>query len=82
MIVPSFGDQFFWGWRVQELGVGPKPIPRNKLTLEKLVSAIQQTVNDDNIRKNASSVGQKIRDENGVETAVRLIEDFTQFGHL
>lgn len=50
VVVPSFGDQFFWGQRVQELGVGPKPIPRNKLTTAKLAGAIQQAVSDEAIK--------------------------------
>ena len=82
VVVPSFGDQFFWGWRVQKLGVGPKPIPRNKLTVTKLVQAIQQAVNDDAIKSKATQVGQQIRAENGVESAVRMIESFARDGHL
>jgi sterol 3beta-glucosyltransferase len=34
VIIPFFGDQPFWGQRVADLGVGPKPIPRKKLTAE------------------------------------------------
>ncbi|MFC2053283.1 glycosyltransferase [Chloroflexota bacterium] len=82
VVVPLFGDQFFWGWRVQELGAGPKPIPRNKLTVTNLASAIQQAVDDDSIWSNASVIGQQIRAENGVEAAVRMIEAFARDGHL
>lgn len=39
--MPFFGDQPFWGARVQEKGVGPAPIPVKHFDLEKLVSAIQ-----------------------------------------
>ena len=82
VVVPSFGDQFFWGWRVHKLGVGSKPIPRNKLTVTKLVQAIQQAVNDDAIKSKATQVGQQIRAENGVESAVSMIEEFARDGHL
>jgi len=82
VIVPSFGDQFFWGWRVQELGAGPKPIPRNKLTVTNLSKAIQQAVYDENMRKQASLLGQQIRAENGVEVAVRMIEGLIKDGHF
>ncbi len=82
VIVPSFGDQFFWGWRVQKLGAGPKPIPRNKLTASKLAKAIEQAINDAAIRNKASIIGQKIRAENGVECAVQMIEGFARDGHL
>jgi len=82
VIVPSFGDQFFWGWRVHELGVGPKPIARKKLTVTKLTNAIQQAINHDDIKTKASRIGQQIRAENGVEIAVNMIEGFLKNGHL
>jgi sterol 3beta-glucosyltransferase len=80
VVVPSFGDQFFWGWRVRALGAGPKPIPRNKLTAAKLASAIQQAVGDQAIRRNAAQLSRQIRAEDGVGSAVRLIEAFARQG--
>jgi sterol 3beta-glucosyltransferase len=82
VIVPSFGDQFFWGWRVHELGAGPKPIPRKKLTVANLTRAIQQAINHDDMITKASRIGQQIRLENGVDTAVRMIDGFLKNGHL
>jgi UDP:flavonoid glycosyltransferase YjiC (YdhE family) len=34
LVVPYFGDQFFWGQRVAELEVGPRPLARQKLSAE------------------------------------------------
>jgi len=82
VIVPSFGDQFFWGWRVQELGIGPKPVPRNKLTTAKLAGAIRQAVSDEAIKRKAAQFDRQIRAENGIGTAVRLIETFVRDGHF
>jgi len=82
VVVPWFGDQFFWGWRVQELGAGPKPISRNKLTTAKLVGAIQQAVSDESIMCEAAQLGRQIRAEDGVGTAVKLIEAFAREGHF
>lgn len=82
VIVPTFGDQFFWGWRVHELGAGPEPIPRNKLTAAKLTSVIQQAIYNENIKNIASLISQKIRGENGVDVAVNMIEGFVKNGHL
>lgn len=39
-IVPFFGDQFFWGDRVHQKGVGPAPIPIAQLSVESLSNAI------------------------------------------
>lgn len=80
--VPAFGDQFFWGWRVHELGAGPKPIPRKKLTVANLTGAIREAVSDENIRSRALLIGRQIRAENGVETTVSMIEGFVKDGHL
>jgi len=75
VVVPFFADQPFWGWRVEKLGVGPKPIPRLKLTAEKLAAAINTAVQDADIRRRAAALGEKIRAEDGVANAVQVVED-------
>lgn len=74
VIIPFFGDQAFWAWRVDALGVGVKGPPRKRLTAEKLAEAINRAVGDEEIRANAAGLGVRIRSENGVETAVAHIE--------
>jgi sterol 3beta-glucosyltransferase len=74
VIIPSGNDQFAWGRRVYELGVGSKPIPRKDLSAEKLAGAIQFALSQET-RDAASALGKKIRSENGTETAVRIIEN-------
>lgn len=76
VVVPFFGDQTFWGWRVHELGVGPKWIPRQKLSADKLAAAIHLAVNDGTMKRRAEMLGERIRAEDGVKTAVALIEQF------
>jgi UDP:flavonoid glycosyltransferase YjiC (YdhE family) len=77
VIVPYISDQPFWGWRVEKLGVGPKPIPRSRLTAEKLAAAITQAVKDQGIQARAAVLGEKIRAENGVGNAVQAVEEIT-----
>lgn len=74
IIVPFMGDQPFWGKRVADLGVGPTPIPRKKLTGARLADAITEAVSNTTMRERASDLGQLIRAEGGVENAVALIE--------
>ena len=79
IVIPHIIDQYIWGNKVAELGVGPKPIPRTKLTVKTLTTAIEAT-KDNTIRKNAATLGEKIRSEpDGVETAIQWIEHTTGF---
>lgn len=74
IIVPFMGDQPFWGERLRSLGVGTAPIPRKRLTAEKLAQAIMTAVSDQEMRRRTSVLGEHIRAENGIGQAVRLIE--------
>ena len=40
-VVPFFGDQPFWGAACARMGVGPKPIPIDKLDTPSLVEALK-----------------------------------------
>jgi sterol 3beta-glucosyltransferase len=66
-------DQAFWGRRVFELDLGPRPIPQRRLTAEVLAQAIRAAVKDRGMRRRAEELGEKIRAERGVENAVGLI---------
>lgn len=75
LVIPHIADQFYWGQQVYELGVGPKPIRRAKLNTEALVVSLDELVRDEKLRATASTIGAQIRFENGVENAIRLIEE-------
>jgi UDP:flavonoid glycosyltransferase YjiC (YdhE family) len=74
VVTPFFGDQPFWGRRVYELGVGPKPIPRQRLTVDRLADSIRLAVSDTAMQKSAASLGQRIRAEDGIARAVEVVE--------
>lgn len=76
IIIPHIADQPYWGHHIHRLGLGPKPIRRSKLDAPKLAAAIRTAVTDLQMQKKAAELGQKIRAENGVGTAVEI---FTQF---
>jgi sterol 3beta-glucosyltransferase len=80
VVIPFFGDQPFWGQRIEELGVGPAPISRRKLTAETLAHAIETAVIDLSIRKRASQLGTEIRTENGIACAVEIIHTLRKRG--
>jgi UDP:flavonoid glycosyltransferase YjiC (YdhE family) len=74
IVIPFFGDQPFWGQRVADLGVGPQPIPRQQLSAARLAKAIGGVVGDQAMRQRAAALGAKIRAEDGVGQAVKVIE--------
>ena len=76
VIVPHMADQSFWGSRVAALGVGPQPVPRNKLSADKLASAIRLATDDPKMRERASKLGARVRAEDGIGNAVAMIEEF------
>lgn len=76
IICPFMVDQYFWGHRIQEQGVGPKQIPQNKLTAKKLAKAIDIAVNNKEINKNAQILAKKINNENGSENAAKFIDQY------
>jgi sterol 3beta-glucosyltransferase len=75
IVVPHIIDQFYWGQRVFELGVGPKFISRGKLNVQNLSDAVQFIKNDETMREKAGALGRQIREEaDGVASAVRAVE--------
>jgi sterol 3beta-glucosyltransferase len=73
-IITPFGmDQPFWGRRVAELGVGPQPIPRKKLTAERLAAAITEATTNPTMRRRAAALGEAIRSEDGIGNAVAMV---------
>jgi UDP:flavonoid glycosyltransferase YjiC (YdhE family) len=78
LVIPHIADQFFWAKIVHELGVGPTPVRRAKLRPTVLATSLNQLVYNDRLRTMASSLGERIRTETGIDNAVRQIEE--EFG--
>lgn len=76
VVVPHQGDQGFWGRRAHELGVGTAPIPRKKLTVDRLAAAINDATTNRALQANARALGEKIQQEDGLAEAVKWVERF------
>lgn len=76
LIIPHIMDQPFWGQRVFDLGVGPRPLPRKKVTAERLAKAIAMTRNDKDMKRRARTLAKQICAENGVARAVELMSSY------
>jgi sterol 3beta-glucosyltransferase len=78
VIVPYMSDQPFWARRVHELGAGPLPVPRGRLSVRRLAEGIHHAVTNPAHRARAAELGRAIRAEDGVGCAVRLFEEHAQ----
>jgi vancomycin aglycone glucosyltransferase len=73
IVVPHLLDQFYWGSRVVDLGLGPPPIPRRRLTAERLADAIASLRDNELVSARAAETGERLRAalaERDVATAV------------
>lgn len=77
VIVPFGSDQPFWGDRIYQIGAGPQPIPRRRLTAKTLASAIEFLTTDRGVAERAQSVGESIAQERGVDRAIEIIQNHT-----
>src|SRR5262245_33762485 len=69
VVVPFFGDQFFWGQMIADAGAGPQPIPIGDLTTEALAEAFAACARPEKTAR-AQELGAHIRAEDGVELVV------------
>jgi len=80
IIVSFYTDQPTWGKIIERKKLGVH-IPIKKLTSSKLITAITM-VQSPEIKTNVEAIGKQIREENGLENAVREIEIYFSQGQL
>lgn len=76
VLVPHLGDQTYWGRRMYELGVAPKPILRPKLTAERLAGAIRDVTGEPAYARAAAALSVLVRSEHGLANGVELVERY------
>src|SRR5690606_29786264 len=69
-IKPFFGDQFFFGARVEDLGVG---ICLRKLNVSAFTKALKEATSSERMITKARVLGEAIRNEDGVKNAIQAI---------
>lgn len=74
IIISFYTDQPTWGKIIERMNLGVH-IPVKKLTSARLLSALTN-VQTSEVKKNVIKIGQQIRNENGLENAVREIEKY------
>jgi sterol 3beta-glucosyltransferase len=73
IVVPFAGDQAFWGDRLKQAGVGTRLSGWKALNARSLAESIRY-VERDEVRSRARHLGERMRKEDGLTTAVRAIE--------
>jgi UDP:flavonoid glycosyltransferase YjiC (YdhE family) len=74
LIVAHVSDQFFWGAELERLGVAGKTLKRKGLNAGKLAVRVAKVLADPTMLSSATALGRRMAGENGVVTAVELIE--------
>jgi sterol 3beta-glucosyltransferase len=76
IILPFTSDQPFWGRQVHSLGAGPKPIPAKNPSLKDLNLALDQALNNQEMKGKAKRIANLLREEDGTTQALRIIEEY------
>jgi len=74
LICPLTFDQPFWGRRVFSLGCGPRPQPLKRLSPGRFAEGLIELTQTDAYRARAREVARAIAKEDGVTSAVGIIE--------
>ena len=75
LVIPFGGDQPFWAQRVEKLGIGPKSIARDKLTVSRLARALTELTTTQRYRVAVDELAMRLRLEDGVHNAADIVED-------
>lgn len=70
VIVPHLLDQYFWGARIHQLGLGPAPLPKSMLTVKRLKRALKEALAHREIKENARRMAERLRKRDGIAEAI------------
>ena len=74
VVCPFVADQPFWARRMHALGVASEPLPQRRLTATSLAAALEVAVGDPAIADRARALGELVRAERGLNSAVERLE--------
>jgi UDP:flavonoid glycosyltransferase YjiC (YdhE family) len=80
VVLPFAGDQRFWADRLVRIGVSPRLLKALPPDPDDIGRAIAEATAP-SIRERAQEVGRRMRDEDGLATAVAMIETLTMRGN-
>jgi UDP:flavonoid glycosyltransferase YjiC (YdhE family) len=62
VIVPHIMDQYYWAHSIWSRGLGPKPVPRNRLSAGRLSEALEVCLRDEKMQRRAEDMGNVCND--------------------
>lgn len=74
LALPQFADQHYWAHRLHLLGLGPSPVPPERLTVARLARALSELATEPRYRRHAAALGHAMRDEDGTSSIVAAVE--------
>ncbi|KAI8821048.1 uncharacterized protein EV422DRAFT_50699 [Fimicolochytrium jonesii] len=81
IVVPFFGDQFFWGAMVYRMKAGPLPLPAVTLTPAALANAITAALTPET-RRIAQRISEEMSQEDGIQAGVTSFHRSLPLPHL
>jgi UDP:flavonoid glycosyltransferase YjiC (YdhE family) len=73
IVIPHFLDQYYWGHRTHLLGVSPPPLPRVKLSADRLAELISATLDNEFLANRARELAERLSVGDPLERAVDSI---------
>ena len=73
-VLYPMGDQHFWGTIGFKKGVALKPKSLKSMTERDLINNTQDLLTKEDLYKNSIALSEKLKQENGLEKAIELIE--------
>jgi UDP:flavonoid glycosyltransferase YjiC (YdhE family) len=73
VVIPHVGDQPFWAMRLHRLGAAPAPLAAKDVSADQVAARVA-VATDEPMRRTADALGQALQTEDGLGTAVRLLE--------
>ena len=61
VVVPHLADQYYWGRRVELLGLGPPALPRRRLCTSTLAAVLAATLDNEVLAERARELGERLR---------------------
>jgi UDP:flavonoid glycosyltransferase YjiC (YdhE family) len=82
LVLPLILDQFYWAYRVRELGIGPGGLNIGRISKKGLEKKVLDLMSNRGYREKAEALGALIRSENGILAACERIEASLSTGEL